>query len=212
MKYRTAIVLAVGAFLVIGYFVYTGPHTPPDSIFSPQAATTYELAFPDLATAPDSAPTIAPTIAPTTSAAPAVSPPTRTPPVGAKEYRSAAYRFSLFYPQELTVNERPEGGGAATITFQNIEKAEGFQIFIVPYSEPQVSAERFKRDVPSGVRNNLTNITVDGATGAAFYSTNTALGDTREVWVVHGGFLYEVTTLKPLDTWLGAIIQTWKFI
>ena len=110
------------------------------------------------------------------------------------------------------MEERQEGGGATTITFQNVEKAEGFQLFIVPYAEAQVSAERFKRDVPSGVRNNLTNITVDGATAAAFYSTNTELGATREVWVVRGGFLYEVTTLKPLDTWLGEIIQTWKFI
>ena len=195
--------MAAGMFLVIGYFVYTSPRTPLTTSLAPDT-----LAFPDLATAPD----LTPTVAPATPSAPAGSLPPRTPPVGTKEYRSARYHFSLFYPQELTVEEHSEGGGAATITFQNIEKAEGFQLFIVPYSEPQVSAERFKRDIPSGVRNNLTNITVDGATGAAFYSTNTELGDTREVWFVHGGFLYEVTTLKPLDAWLGAIIQTWKFV
>ena len=210
MKYSTAIIVAVGAFLVIGYFVYTSPRTPP-------AATPYELAFPELATAPDTVAATAPTtvhlgVSPPSEAASAVSSPARTPPSGTKEYKSTAYHFSLFYPQELAVEERQEGGGATTITFQNVEKAEGFQLFIVPYTEPQVSAERFKRDVPSGVRNNLTNITVDGATAAAFYSTNTELGDTREVWVVRGGFLYEVTTLKPLDIWLGEIIKTWRFI
>jgi len=204
--------MAAGMFLVIGYFVYTSPRTPLTTSLAPDT-----LAFPDLATAPDLTPTTAPTtvhlaVQPPSEALSAISPSARTPPVGTKEYRSARYHFSLFYPQELTVEEHSEGGGAATITFQNIEKAEGFQLFIVPYSEPQVSAERFKRDIPSGVRNNLTNITVDGATGAAFYSTNTELGDTREVWFVHGGFLYEVTTLKPLDAWLGAIIQTWKFV
>lgn len=136
----------------------------------------------------------------------------RTTPEGMSEYRSAAYRFSLFYPQELMVKEHSEGNGAATITFQNVEKGEGFQIFITPYNEPQVSEERFKQDEPSGVRESLTNIVVDGATGAAFYSANTLLGATREVWFVRGGFLYEVTTLKPLDTWLSTIIQTWKFI
>ena len=208
MKYSTAIVLAVGAFLVIGYFVYTSPRTPP--------ATTYELAFPELATAPDTVAATAPTtvhlgVSPPSEAASAVSSPARTPPSGTKEYKSAAYHFSLFYPQELAVEERQEGGGATTITFQNIEKAEGFQIFIVPYAEAQVSEKRFKRDVPSGVSNNLTNIMVDDATGAAFYGADTALGDTREVWFVRGGFLYEVTTLKPLDTWLDSIIQTWKF-
>ena len=129
-----------------------------------------------------------------------------------REYRSAAYHFSLFYPQELKVEERSEGGGASTITFQNVEKGEGFQIFIVPYSEPQVSEQRFKQDVPSGVRKSLTNITVDGATAAAFYSADAALGETREVWFVRGGFLYEVTTLKPLDAWLDGIMRTWKFL
>lgn len=129
-----------------------------------------------------------------------------------REYQSTAYHFSLLYPEELIVNERSEGGGATTITFQNIEKSEGFQIFIVPYSEPQVSEQRFRQDEPSGVRESLKSIVVGGATGGAFYSKDATLGDTREIWIVHGGFLYEVTTHKTLDTWLAGIIQTWKFI
>lgn len=136
----------------------------------------------------------------------------RAAPAGMREYRNAAYHFSLLYPHELSVAEHPEGGGATTITFQNVEKAEGFQIFIVPYSEAQVSEERFKQDEPSGVRESLTSVVVDGATGAAFYSANPALGATREVWFVRGGFLYEATTLKPLEAWFRDIIQTWKFI
>lgn len=136
----------------------------------------------------------------------------RIAPDGWLEYRNTAYHFSLLYPQELAVSEHPEGGNAITITFQDVEKAEGFQIFIVPYGEAQVSEERFRQDEPSGIRKNLTNIVIDGATGAAFYSTNLALGDTREVWFVHKGFLYEVTTLKPLEAWFRDILQTWKFI
>lgn len=200
MKYPTAIMLAVGLFLVIGYFVYTKPPASPASL-----PTFYELAFPELSSVTDPVSTAA-------SGASSVSAPARKPPEGMREYRSAAYRFSLFYPQELAVAERPEGGGAATVTFQNIEKAEGFQIFIVPYGEPQVSEKRFRQDVPSGVRESVTNIVVGGATGAAFYSTDAELGATREVWFVRGGFLYEVTTLKPLDAWLGEIIQTWRFL
>lgn len=198
MKYSTAIIVAVGAFLIIGYFVYTKPSASPTT-------TPYELAFPDLVSTTDTPqnPTENPIVQPYVVE--------RVVPVGAKEYRSATYHFSLFYPQELAVSEHPEGGGAATITFQNVEKAEGFQIFIVPYSEAQVSEKRFRQDEPSGIRESLTNIAVDGATGAAFYSENIALGATREVWVVRGGFLYEITTLKPLDAWLGAILQTWKF-
>ena len=136
----------------------------------------------------------------------------RTVPAGMHEYRSTEYHFSLFYPQELAVSPYNSGGGAATITFQNPDAGEGFQIFITPYSDSKISDARFKQDEPSGVRESLSNITVDGATGAAFYSTDARLGATREIWFVHGGFLYEVTTLKPLDSWLANILQTWKFM
>ena len=37
-------------------------------------------------------------------------------------------------------------------------------------------------------------------------------GASREVWFVHKGFLYEVTTYKALDSWLASIMLTWKFI
>ena len=56
------------------------------------------------------------------------------------------------------------------------------------------------------------DVLVDGARGTKFYGYNTTLGDTRELWFIHNGFLYEVTTFKELDEWLGSIIQTWKFI
>lgn len=143
---------------------------------------------------------------PTPSSAP------RTPPIGTKEYTNTDYGFSFLLPRDLTVSTFDEGGGAATITFQNSEKAEGFQLFITPYGESQVSEKRFTLDVPSGIRESVTPVVIDGATGAAFYSSNSALGATREVWVVHGGFLYEATAPKPLDAWLDTIIQTWRFI
>ena len=38
------------------------------------------------------------------------------------------------------------------------------------------------------------------------------MGDTREVWFIHGGFLYEVVTYKELDDWFAGIMRTWKFI
>lgn len=136
----------------------------------------------------------------------------RMAPEGMREYRNVAYHFSLLYSEELSVAEHKEGGDAITVTFQTVKKARGFQIFITPYNEPQVSEERFRQDEPSGVRESLTTVAVDGALGAAFYSANSALGATREVWFVHNGFLYEVTTLKPLDDWLDGILQTWQFL
>lgn len=138
--------------------------------------------------------------------------PTRATPPGMREYHTAKYHFSILYPEALSVAERSEGGGAATLTFQNIATVQGFQIFIVPYSEMQISEERFKRDEPSGVRLSPQNITLDGAPAVAFYSMNASLGETREVWFIRDGFLYEVTTLKPLEAELRDVLATWQFI
>lgn len=136
----------------------------------------------------------------------------RTPPDGSTTYRSERYHFELFHPKALSVQEFDEGGGAQTITFQDLAGGQGFQIFIVPYGESQVSQDRFKRDIPSGIRTDMTNITIDGATGAAFYSKDALLGDTREVWFIHDGHLFEVTAPKSLDHWLGEIMLTWRFV
>jgi hypothetical protein len=57
-----------------------------------------------------------------------------------------------------------------------------------------------------------TDIVVDGAKGMEFLSYAPTMDDTREVWFIKNGYLYEVTTFKELDSWLAQIMQTWKFI
>ena len=124
----------LGCIAIVGmlaYYVYVHPSSPAPS----------QLAG---ASQADSAPTLKPH---------------RQAPTGSVEYYNEQYRFSLFYPVALTVKEYSEGGGATTVTFQDTVNGQGFQIFIVPYSESQVSDERFKKDVPSGVRENIKDIT-----------------------------------------------------
>ena len=62
------------------------------------------------------------------------------------------------------------------------------------------------------MRQGAHDVMIDGATAASFYSTDTALGETAEIWFIHGGYLFEVTTLKPLAAWLSEIMSTWQFI
>ena len=147
----------------------------------------------------------------TTSLA-ARGPTSRQPPDGRREYVSSAYKFSLFYPANMKVSEYDEGEGASTITFEDDKTVQAFQIFIVPYADAQVNEPRFRRDEPSGVRNDPTTIAVDGAVGAAFYSKDAMLGDTREIWFIKNGFLYEATALKSDGPLLDTIMQQWKFI
>lgn len=138
--------------------------------------------------------------------------PARTPPAGFKEYRSEAYKFSLFYPESLSVKEYKESGGAQTITFSDNQDEYSFQIFVLPFKENQVTEKRFKMDVPSGVLKEPVDVMIDSIRATAFFSTNAIMGDTREVWFIKNGFLYEVTTYKELDTWLAGIMQSWKFL
>ena len=136
----------------------------------------------------------------------------REVPTGQKEYHNSNYKFSLLYPEFLSVKKIAESGGGMTVTFENLKEARGFQIFVTPYAAAQVSDTRFKQDIPSGVRKNVTNISVGGASGASFYSYSEELGDTAEVWFLHGGLLYEVTTFKELAPWLADILSTWRFL
>jgi len=138
--------------------------------------------------------------------------PLRVPPEGWEVYTNKQYGFSLFYPEGQSIKEYREGGGAITISFQNTETFEGFQIFIVPYEQNEITEARFRQDVPSGVRNNEASVTLDGAAGVVFESEDVALGQTYEVWVLHFPFLFEITTLKGQEQLLQSVLNTWEFI
>ncbi|MDB5195409.1 MAG: hypothetical protein JWO84_593 [Parcubacteria group bacterium] len=180
-------VLALGAFF---YFHHPTPASSPGG-----TPTVWQ-------TATSSGPTVT-TI--TASIGPA--------PAGQKRYANTKFHLSLLYPDNLAVNEFSETSGALTVTFKKEDGSNGgFQIYATPYSDTQITSARFKLDEPSGVMKNPTPIVIDGVPASMFFSTNPIMGDTREVWFIRNGFLYEVTTYKELDAWLSSIMQTWKFL
>ena len=130
---------------------------------------------------------------------------------GWRGHENTAFRFALHYPQELSVREYKEAGGAMSATFENPATGEGFQIYVTPYSETQITKERFLLDLSSGVMKEPTDILIGDVRGTMFFSKNSIMGETREVWFINNGFLYEVVTYKVLDSWLATIMQTWKF-
>ncbi len=133
-------------------------------------------------------------------------------PSGWKEYRSARFGFSLLVPESLQVQEFDEGGGAGTITFQNVNDAQGLQLFVVPYTGTTISDAQFKRDEPSGIRKLPKDISIDAVKATSFYSVSATLGETAEIWFIHDGYLFEATTPKPLASWFSSIMETWKFL
>lgn len=134
------------------------------------------------------------------------------PPEGYVRYENARFGFSFYHAPTSRVREIDEGGGAMTVVLENFERQRGIQVFIVPYAEATISEERFLRDVPSGIRQNVENATVDGVQAVTFNSFDQALGETREIWMIRNGFLYEITTFKGVGLWFNPFIQSWDFL
>lgn len=132
-------------------------------------------------------------------------------PEGATIYRNEKYNFKFAYPSELKLTENP-GEGGFTAVFTNADGTKGFQIFVTPYVGWTITEERLKMDIPSGKVENPLEVLVDGTRATIFYSEHLGFGETREVWFIHGDYLYEVTAQKELDEWLSHIMTTWRFL
>ena len=155
----------------------------------------------------------APVSIPTADDNPAIVMTPRTASVSetARLYKNLLFHFSLTYPQNLQVREYDDGTSASTIPFEAAAGKPGFQIFIVPYSENQITSQQFKKDVPSGIIREPVDIIIGGHRATMFYSQDVVKNETREVWFIKDGFLYEITAAASLDTWLAQILSTWHF-
>jgi|GEM_PF-4280472 len=187
-------VFLIVMFSVVGYYVISKP-SDATAVASPGAFD----AVPAISKSSPSSST------PDTVSESAVQPP------NTKKYESSLYHISFFYPNDVDVSEKPLKSNSMVIVFKGTTTKIGFQIFITPYNEPKISQLRFLQDEPSGVMNNPANITINGVSATEFYSTNDAMGATREVWFLYRGFLYEVTAPQSLDSWLFQIMETLRF-
>lgn len=138
--------------------------------------------------------------------------PSRAIAKGEKEYRNTKYGFALYYSDTLLVHEYDEGNGAMTVMLEDAAKTHGFDIFVVPYIQRQVNVARFKKDEPSGVMKDPTQIIIAHNPATMFFGYNDVMGDTREVWFIHGGYLFEVATYKAQDAKLSQVMSSWYFL
>jgi hypothetical protein len=189
--YKAALIFA-GIVLLAGLFLFFQQHT---ASVSPSAS-------PEAFTADDAS-----TSAPASNLSVAVQQPPNT-----KEFQSNTYHFSMYYPDDLSVTEQPRADGSIVVLFKDPSSGQGFEIFIAPYDQPKITQATFLMDEPSGVMNDPQNTTIDDVPATEFFSANSAMGASREIWFLHGGFLYEVTAPQSLDSWLIQIMETWQFI
>lgn len=133
-------------------------------------------------------------------------------PAAYLKYTNERFGFSFYHTPEGRVTVYEEGDGAATVVLEDFDRVRGMQVFIVPYAESTISDERFYKDVPSGVRENIEEVTLDGVRAVTFTSKDMLLGETREIWAIHNGYLYEITTFAGVAQWFTPIIQSWEFL
>lgn len=133
-----------------------------------------------------------------------------------QKYVNEKYGFSLEYPKAYTIEIFPEKDSAETIVFQGAEQ-QGFQIFITPFEEAQLTKERILRDIPGAILEGAQEAFIGTAAGQnikalLFWSEDPLIGRTREAWFVHIGYLYEITAYESMDELLAGIMSTWHML
>ncbi|HEY6021774.1 MAG TPA: hypothetical protein VIY48_18470 [Candidatus Paceibacterota bacterium] len=133
-------------------------------------------------------------------------------------YSNTTYRFTLMMPEGFKAQESTDPQTSSdVITLQN-QSGDGIQILVSPFDEDTgsyiLTKERILQDIPGLAISNEQPVNIGtNYIGLAFKSNNAAFdGDSREVWFVFHGNLYQISTYARLDPLLQAIFKTWQFI
>lgn len=119
--------------------------------------------------------------------------------------------FTFVVPEGHNVGTFEEGGGQSVVV-QNTATGLGFQIFVSAFDEDiqTLTPERIKQDVPNIIMERPQQVSVQGNTGLAFVSQNPAFGKSREVWFVHSGYLYQMSTYVENEALLLKVLGTFR--
>ena len=125
-------------------------------------------------------------------------------------YYSLDYNFFLDIPKGFRFSEIQDNGG--TVILAEGGNGKSFQIFITPFDEPgPLTPDRIKKDLPQKVILNPHAGTLDGTPALAFTSQDPGTGDVFEIWFVHSGYLYQISTSASFADTMQSFLQSWKF-
>lgn len=132
-------------------------------------------------------------------------------------YVNGRFNFSVAYPKGAEILEYDEGDDAFTILVNSFKgsQEESFQVFIYPVNidEGLLTPQVIRHDNPDAVIEDAQYIELSGDVRALlFWSEDSFIGKTRELWFVHSGYMYQVTTYAESDSWLAKIMSTWTFL
>lgn len=132
-------------------------------------------------------------------------------------YFHKKYNFTFNYPSKFKTSNFIEGDGEQ-IQFQS-DNGDWFQIYVTPWDEGDIiTPERIKKDLPNIVIKEPQQVILGpkqkegiGPRALIFFSKDVSIGDTREIWFVHNGSLYQISTYKSFDIEIGKILSTLVF-
>ncbi len=127
-------------------------------------------------------------------------------------YENFEYGFLFRHPASMRITEFAESGGDMVVLESS--GSESMQIFIVPWDEggEMMTPARIRRDLPDLVIRNPQVIELEGGGRALiFEGAKDGVGATREVWIIAGGFLYQIAAPIAFDRELSWVMATWRF-
>lgn len=147
--------------------------------------------------------------------------PTEPPKISnlTETYENTKYKFSFQYPKGYSINAFSQeaevlGEPVDVVLLQKSGENTGFQIFITPFDEPEITPQRVLDEIPDMLVENPVDVLIGAKKdikALIFISDKEGIGDTREVWLIHKGYLYQISTYAVLDNFIGPILDTLAF-
>lgn len=118
-------------------------------------------------------------------------------------YTHPVYGFSFHYPKDFVISEFQEDHGEVILA-ENPRFSLGLQIFITPFDEEgPITKERILQDLPALTMEDEVEFWIDDKIPALrFSSKDPTLGDTREIWFVRDGNLFQIMVYSESEEWL----------
>lgn len=131
-------------------------------------------------------------------------------------YADASHGFSFKVPDGYSVRAFTDSTSDPAKDFVVVQDTagQGVQIAVTPFEDAkELTAEMIKNDIPDMKVADARAVDVgDGYTGIAFASDNAAYGgDSREIWFVYHGALYQLSTYARSQSLLEQVFGTWRF-
>ena len=132
---------------------------------------------------------------------------------GKERYTSSQFNFNMEVPEGYTITSLEDGEGRSLLVRPD-DGGEDFQITVTPFDEEgPLTPERVSQDLPDmAIRDPQQVVIASGAVTALIFKTDSDVyKESREVWFVTGGNLYQLSAPVNSDPVIGPMLESMRF-